>query len=62
MFRRIDWWIGRHMTTHRWISVWLMVSAAGLFISVRWPWLSCLGAPMAFFGALGVSGNWRRLR
>ena len=69
MLRRIDRWIGRHMTAKRWVVVWayLFGSGVGLLmgrgfgLASGW-WSIAVGVPAVVGGALLLWGNLRRLR
>lgn len=59
-FRKIDLWIGRHMSAKRWIVVYSGVLFGGGVLAWR-GWWAFLGVPMAIVGALGIIGHVRRL-
>ena len=62
MLKKIDWWIGDHMSAERWIIVWLVVFGLGISmavgLSVAW---KIVGGVLASLGAIGVYGNTRRV-
>ena len=58
--RRIDLWVGRHMSATCWMLVWWVVTIGGLLTWFRGGWWMALGIPVTFCGVLGVYGNARR--
>jgi len=62
MLRRVDLWVGRHMSATRWMFVWWVVTISGLVVWVGGGWWIVLGIPMTFCGVFGVYGNARRRR
>ena len=62
MLKKIDWWIGEHMSAERWILVWLVVFGIGIsmIVGLTLPW-QIVGGFVVLFGGVGVYGNTRRL-
>lgn len=59
-FRKIDLWIGRHMSAKRWIVIYSAITLGGGVLAWR-GWWAFLGIPMLIVGALGIIGHVRRL-
>lgn len=61
LLKRIDRWIGRHMSAKRWIVVYSGILIGGGVPAWRGGWWVFLGAPMVIVGVLGIVGHARRL-
>ena len=62
--KKIDLWVGRHMTARRWIIAWGMVLAASIFVAVvvNVVLVKVVWALDATLAVLMVWGHARRLR
>ena len=59
MFRKIDRWIGRHMSAKRWVVLWVIVVVmSSTVVGSGWLW----ALPMGFIGAVMFFGNLERLK
>lgn len=58
-FRKIDQFVGRHMTAKRWISIWLGVACGGSAVTATGRWW---GIALWVLGVFMVVGNLRKLR
>ena len=59
MFRKLDRWIGRHMSAKRWMTFWgavMIGSMAGICATLPSYW-AIAWTPMYFIGAILFSGN-----
>lgn len=58
--RKMNLWVGRHMSAKRWIVIYVIIFSGGFLLS--WPgWQVFLGILGMIIGALGVIGHSRRL-
>ena len=64
MFRKIDRWIGRHMSAKRWVVFWIVVAFAGIAgIVVVLPSWACMAfLPIVGIGAIMADVNDARRR
>lgn len=62
-FRKIDLFIGRHMSAKRWIVVYSAIALGGyvLVFACR-GWWGFLALPIVALGTFGIVGHARRLR
>ena len=60
MFRRIDLWIGRHMSVWRWIIFWMVIITVGAILALQGLRLS--GGILLVLGGVQLMGNARRLK
>lgn len=60
ILKKIDLFIGRHMSAKRWIAIWLLAFAGSLALISCGMWV-ILGIPLMLVSIVGVIGNVRRL-
>jgi len=63
MLKRIDLWVGRHMSWLKWAVVWSAVHSIGwMLVITQGLWGAVFGMPLILVSLLGVCGNMRRWR
>ena len=61
MLRKIDRWVGRHMSKGRWIGAWAVTFGASLVVAIKGGmWGVVIGSCTAAVSLLGLWGNARR--
>jgi len=62
MFKKIDRWIGKHMSARRWALAWGCISGVGFGLATEGGWWILPRCIIGLVGVFGIYGNLRRIQ